>query len=435
MLTAVLIVLFLIVLNGVFSMSEVALISSRRARLEPMAEGGGPTAKGAQAALAMRADPNRFLSTVQIGITLIGIFSGAFGEAAIGQRLRVAIASVPALEPHAGLLATGIVVLVLTYLSLVVGELVPKRVGMSAPERIASAVSLPMRAVSVAAAPVVWFLSRSTDLLLLPFRGRLAEEHPVTEEDIRGMLEAAAETGAVHQSEQEIVERVFDVGDLRVRALMVPRPEIEFLDVDETPERIKIAVATAVHSHFPVCRGTLDKLVGIVHLKEIIKLNLLSQELDLEALARPALFVPETMPVLKLLDQFRERDRRIAMVVDEYGGIEGLVTLNDVVNAIIGRTTGDRPAEPLEVRRTENSWLLDGSVAAARLKGLLGELPPAGDYETLAGFVLAVLGHIPKVGERFEAAGHSFEIVDMDGQRIDRVLVVRGMGPMNSEGE
>ena len=149
----------------------------------------------------------------------------------------------------------------------------------------------------------------------------------------------------------------------------------------------------------------------------------------------PALFVPETMPVLKLLDQFRERDRRIAMVVDEYGGIEGLVTLNDVVNAIIGRTTGDRPAEPLEVRRTENSWLLDGSVAAARLKGLLGELPPAGDYETLAGFVLAVLGHIPKVGERFEAAGHSFEIVDMDGQRIDRVLVVRGMGPMNSEGE
>jgi putative hemolysin len=424
MLTASLILLLLILINGLFAAVEISMVSARRPRLEAAAEDGDA---GARAALKLRKEPNRFLSTVQIGITLIGIVSGAFGEAAIADPLAKLLARDPRLAANADLLSTIIVVALITYLALLLGELVPKRIGLALPETIATTFARPMRLLSQAAAPLVWFLSASTDLLLRPFGKHLSEQHAVTEDDIRGMIEQAAESGAVHEEEQEIVERVFEVGDLRVRSLMVPRPEVEYLDVDETPERIRIAVATAVHSHFPVCRGGLEHIIGIVHLKDIIKLGLVSESIDLEALSRPALFVPETMPVLKLLDHFRERDRRIALVVDEYGGFEGLITLNDVASAIIGKTAGDHPAEPMEVRRHDGSWLLDGSLPVARLRELLevDELPgPQGDYETLAGYVLATLGHIPQIGEQFTAGQHKFEVIDKDGQRIDRVLVV-----------
>lgn len=427
----ILIILILIAFNGVFAMSEIALVSARKGRLEQAAARGD---KNAAAALALAASPTRFLSTVQIGITMIGIFAGAYGEAAISSDLESALARVEVLKPYSRLLALAIVVLSITYLSLVFGELLPKRLAMGNPERIASFMAPPMRFLSRVAAPAVWFLTHSTDFLLSLFGTRHIEEHAVTQEDIKGMVEQAAETGAVHRAEQELVERVFKLGNRRVKSLMVPRADIEWLDAAEPIELLRIAVATSLHSHYPVCRGGLDKIVGIVHVKDVIKNSLVSDRVDLTQIARPPLFVPESTVAIKVLDTLKRTGAHVALVVDEYGALQGLITLNDLVESIIGAVTnpaGDE--EPLIIPRDENSWYLDGSLPIDQLFDLMGLQKPdereGHDYETLSGLLMAKFGHIPKPGEGFDWAGFRFEVADMDAQRVDKVLLVRTKPP------
>jgi putative hemolysin len=322
----------------------------------------------------------------------------------------------------------------LTYFTLVVGELVPKRIGLSNPEPIAMASAIPMQTLSLSAAPVVWFLSISTNLVLKLFGGLDHSGQAVTQEDIRGMVEQAAETGVVYRAEQEMVEGVFRLGDRKVKAMMVPRTDIEWLDVTDTAERVRIAVATSFHSHYPVCRGGLDDVVGVVHVKDVVKNGLVADIIDLEAIAASPLFVPEATPALKMLQTFKESGKHVALVVDEYGALEGLVSLNDIVEGIIGEVTrpGAQP-DPMVIQRADGSWLLDGSLPVDQLQELMGtEHLPEGtaasegkDYHTLGGVVVTFLGHIPRASEAFDWHGFRFEVVDMDGQRVDKVLLSR----------
>lgn len=427
-----LILLLLILLNGLFAMSEMAVVSSRKVRLEQSAKRGH---RGAAAALALINEPTRFLSTVQIGITLIGIFAGAFGEAALSRDLAAWLEGFPLVSPYAGLVATVLVVLGITYLSLVLGELVPKRLALNNAERTAAAVAIPMRWVSRLGAPFVWLLTHSTDLLLKILGSKRPQSATVTEEEIKILVEEAVAGGALLEAEHQLVDSVFRLGDLRVRALMVPRGDVEWLPADATPERIREAVANSHHSHFPVCRDGLDDIVGVVHIKDILKQGFAGGQgggraggrPSLAKVARPPLFVPESARALSLLETFRKSHLHIALVVDEHGVFQGLITLNDLVEAIIGHIGPPAPGEALEVHRADGSWLLDGSLPIARLKEILGveSLPKQdqGGFDTLSGYIMAYLGHIPRTGEALGWEGVRLEVVDMDGHRIDKVLL------------
>lgn len=425
--TAIVIILLLIVLNGLFSMSETALVSSRRVRLEQAVERGE---RGAAAALALLMDPTRFLSTVQIGITLIAILSGAYGEATLSGYVQEGLERVPALAPYASAMASTIVVLVITYLSVVIGELIPKRIALANSERISAWAARPMSVLSRVAAPAVWLLSQSTNLLMRAFGGQKEEEHAVTEEDVRGMIEQATTSGAVLELEQRLIERVFRLGDRRVKSLMVPRTDVEWLEADAPAGEIRRRVAASAHSHFPVCRGGPDKVVGVVHLKDIVKRAFTAGKFELASVMERPLFVPETAPALKLLETMRTTGRRLALVVDEFGAFVGLVTLSDIVESIVGDVLHIGEEEPEAVQRADGSWLLDGGVGLDTLWELMGlrEEPAeveGSDVETLSGLVSWRLGHIPAAGEFFELAGWRFEVVDMDRQRVDKVLMIR----------
>ena len=425
--TAIVVILLLIVLNGLFSMAETALVSARRVRLEQAAERGD---KRAAAALALHLEPTRFLSTVQVGITLIAILSGAFGEASLAGHRQSRLERIPALAPYPSTLASTVVVLVITYLSVVLGELVPKRLALANAERISAWSAWPMSVVSRVAAPAVWLLSASTNLLMGAFGRRKAEEHAVTEEDVRGMIEQAASTGAVLELEQRLIERVFRLGDRRVKSLMVPRTEVEWLEIDAPPAEVRRTVARSAHSHFPVCRGGLDKVVGVVHLKDIVKRSLTAGTIALTAVMERPMFVPETAPALTLLETMRTSGRRLALVVDEWGAFVGLVTLSDIVERIVGDVLEVGEGEPEVSRREDGSWLLDGGVPLDRLWDIMGlrEEPAevaGSDVETIGGLVSWRLGHIPTPGEAFDLAGWRFEVVDMDRQRVDKVLLMK----------
>jgi putative hemolysin len=337
----------------------------------------------------------------------------------------------PSVQPYARAISTTIVVLAITYVSLVIGELVPKRLALNHPETVARLVALPMQVLSRITAPFVHFLTLSTDFVLLLLGSKSGRNEDVTEEDIRGLIEKGTEAGVIHETEQVLMERVFTVGDLRVSALMIPRIEIDWLGADYPIERIRIAVATSSHSHFPVCRGGLDELIGVVHVKEMVKHGLMAgSSIDLTKLAQKPMFVPETTLALDLLNQFKESSRHLAFVVDEFGGIEGLITLNDIVEAIIGQITraGEESA-PLIVQRGQDSWLIDGMLPIAELKRLLAlEALPKEDeagYQTVGGMVITQLGQIPRTGQRFDWEAFSFEVVDMDRHRVDKVMVTR----------
>ena len=421
----IVLIIVLVVANGVFSMSETAVVSARKARLQQRADSGDPRAR---AALGLADAPNIFLATVQVGITLIGILSGAFGGATIASRLTPLLAAVPALAPYADTLAVGLVVLVITYLSLVVGELVPKRIALNNPEGIAALVARPMGLLARLTAPVVWWLSVSTDALVALLRIRTSTEPPVTEEEIGVLLEQGARAGVFLESERDMVANVFAFTDQRVRDLMTPRPDIRWLDLEDRPEAHARTIAASVYSRFPVCRGDLDHVLGVVRAKDLLVRALAQQPLDLAAAMRHPLFVPESTPTLRVLERFRQTGEHLALVVDEYGGTAGLVTLNDVLEAIVGDVpAADEPDDPRALRRGDGSWLLDGALAVSVFTALLGiKEPPAGagvDYRTLGGFVVACLGHIPVEGDRVVWAGLQFEVVDMDGNRVDKVLV------------
>jgi putative hemolysin len=430
----ILLILFLLLLNAAFVMSEIAIVSSRRVRLEQLAERGKP---GAVLALKLANNPTRSLAIVQIAITLIGIVSGALGEARIADDFREFFSGFAALKPLAGVLATIAMVATLGYLSTLFGELLPKRLGLINPERVAAIVARPMMFASRLATPIVWLLSASCDAILAALRINAPKES-VSEEEIKGMIAQGTQEGVFHAQEQQIVERVFRFADVRVRALMVPRTEIDWIDASTTISMVRTIVAASPHSHFLVCDGSLDKLVGVVHVKDLIKVGLFAgEDIKLVEIAGKPLYVPDASKALKVLDVFRETGNHIAVVVDEFGGTEGLITLNDLVGSIVGEVSaGGIPTEAAAVQRDDGSWLVDATITVPEFLDFLA-LPPElfADYSsvnTLGGLVFAIFGRMPHTGEKIAEAGVEFEIVDMDARRIDKVLIRRVPGSSTS---
>ncbi|MCC6428505.1 MAG: HlyC/CorC family transporter [Phycisphaerales bacterium] len=428
---ALAVLLLLILINGVLALAEIAIISSKKILLRQEAEAGNSRAA---AALALAENPNLVLSTTQTGITLVAILSGMVGEAALADDLQRAIEPIELIKPYSHLTASIITVVGITYLSLLLGELVPKRFAIAHPERIAKFMAMPMTLLSKATHPIVVLLSLSTNLVLKPFSRLIAAGQAVTEDEVRGIIQQAAEQGVLQVAEHQLVERVLRLGDQQVRNLMVPRTEIEWLDADAGIEQIKVAVATSVHSHFPVCRGSLDDIVGVVHVKDLIRHALVSDNIRVGDIARVPLYIPEATQAIKLPDRFRQAGTRFGFVVDEYGGVEGVITLNDVLEALIGEAaTPETVRDTLAVQRADGSWLLDGGLPIDQLKSLTGldELPKedAGEYTTLAGMVMAVLGHIPRTGELFQWQDWRIEVIDLDGPKIDKVLASRVSPP------
>lgn len=429
------ILVFLILFNASFVIVEMALVSSRRARLESMAAKGH---RGARAALRLLDNPTGYLSTVQVGITVAGVLMGAFGEDAVAERLAERLREIPAIAPYAHAIALTVTVFTLTLVIIVAGELVPKRLAQIAPETFACLGARPMWAISRIAAPIVWLLSRSTNLILklVPIRARPSEEHVV--EDVKALVATGAEAGVLHKTEQQLVERVFKLSDLGVKALMVPRTDVQFLLIDDPIARVRAVAATSSHSHFPICKTGLDDLIGVVHIKDLVRRGLIAgaDEPDggdlgtggLAQLVQPPLFVPESTPAIKMLETFRNEKTHIAFVLDEYGVLEGLVTLYDVIEALVGEVTRRGDVEdPSIVARGDGSYLLDGMLSVAELRDLLKveELPheKMAGYETLGGLIMTYLGRIPATGDNFTWNTFKFEVVDMDKARVDKVMV------------
>lgn len=430
----ILLILLLILINGLFAMSEIAIVSSRRVRLQQMAEEGD---SGARAALLLSEHPTRFLSTVQIGITLIGVLSGAFGEAAITQRLIPVFRDISWLAPYAKPLATGCMVVAVTYVSLVIGELVPKRIGMQAPERIARILAPVMAGLARITMPLVMLLSRSTDFLLNTFRLNPENAPSVTQEEIKVLVAEGIESGVFEKAEQDLIENVMRLDHYQLGQVMTARADVTGVDLQDTPEEQQAVMLAARHSYLPVFNGGIDDVVGVVAVHDLFAQRLRQQELDIQSAMQFPVFVPASISPLTLLDTFRERKQHIALVVDEYGSVQGLVTLKDVMDALMGEmSTHDSDSQdPDVVRRDDGSYLLDGSLSIDRFKLLfpieLGDMEEGGrDYQTLAGLVLFLRGHVPETGEHFEWSHLHFEIVDMDRRRIDKLLVRR----LNSDG-
>jgi putative hemolysin len=426
-------IILLILLNGFFAMSETALVSSRKARLRQRAEEGD---RGARAALELADSPNRFLSTVQIGISLIGVLAGAFGGATLARPLAGALRGVPALAPYAGSVAFGAVVVAITYLSLILGELVPKRLALNGAEVVASRVSGPMRLISTITSPAVWFLSASTEAVLGLLRARSTPESPVSEQEVEILMEEGARAGVFEEEERDLVRRALQLDDRPVHELMTPRPKVAWLDADDPQEEVLRQAREAGHSYYPVARGDLDDLLGIASVKDAWVRQAFGEPADLLDSLRRSPLVPEGAPATDALEAFKRSGLPTALVIDERGHIEGLVTLTDVLEALVGEVPGeDEPAEEALLRREDGSWLVDGLLAAHELKKHLGTrgLPREGetDYQTVGGMVMEALGRVPEEGDRFEWEGYSFEVLDMDGRRVDKVLVapVRNTDP------
>ncbi len=421
----ILFILLLIIGNGVFAMSEIAVVSARKARLQQQIDQGNV---GARIALKLANSPGRFLATVQIGITLVGIFAGAFGGATIAEKLTAALRAVPPLAPYSDALGFGIVVVCITYLSLVIGELVPKQVALNNPEGIASKVAKPMQLLSKVAAPIVRVLNVSTQAVVNLLGVRASEEPPITEDEVRLLIRQGTEIGTFKQAEQDIVERVFRLDDLSVKAIMTPRNRIVWLDQEEPFEQNHQRIANSPHSRFPVCQGSLDEVLGIVLVKNLYVNRAIDSSTDLTAYLQQPLFVPEGLWALKLLEMFKQTGMQMALVVDEYDVLQGLVTLNDILEAIVGEIpSAGEQNEPQAIRREDGSWLLDGMLSIEEVQQVLtiSELPEVGrdHYQTFGGFIIAHLGRIPASADYFEWQGLHFEVVDMDGNRVDKVLV------------
>lgn len=411
--------------NGLFAMSEMAIVSARKTKLRSAAEAGDAKAR---TALALAESPTRFLSTVQIGISFIAVMLGALGGASFTQPISDWLDNYPLLAPYSEPIAFGLVVLLVSYISLVLGELVPKRIALNSPERIAGAIAGPMQKLSIVVSPVVHVLGFSTESVLKFLGQSQKTPTPIGEEEIKSLIVESSEAGALASSERNILVRVFQLGDRRANSVMKPRPEIIWLDVDDAMEVNWQKVLASGYSRYPVCRGDLDTMLGIVYLKDLLKAARSGEQLDLTMRLHQPLIVPETKPALEILDMFKKCGTHMAVVVNEFGGIEGIVTLGDILEVLVGYVgTVEQPYEPQAVRREDGSWLFDGTLPIDEVKEYLelrtwpGE--ESGHYQTLGGFVMTQLGRIPTTGERFEWAGLSFEVVDMDGRRIDKVLV------------
>ena len=416
-----LVVACLILLNVFFAKSELAMMSSRRARLEQMAEEGK---RGARAAIRLIDEPTRFLSTVQVGITLVGVLAGAYSGATLAEPLGDSLIDV--LGNYAYPASVAIVVAGITYLSLVVGELVPKRIALNNPEGIAARVAPFMSKLSVVGAPIVWLLRISTEALIKLLGVPERPESTVTEEEVKSMIAEGTRTGVFHTAERDMIDGVLRLADRSVRSVMTPRVEVVWIDLDDPPETIRTEIAESGHSRFPAGRRGLEEFDGVVHTKDLLDQLARTGAFDIAASLREPLVVHEGTPAMKLLDMFRENPVHMAIVVDEYGVVEGIVTPTDILVAIAGDLPEDMAdLEQSAIRREDGSWLMDGMIGIDEAELLLDRKAMRGDedFETLAGFVLARLGQIPQTGDHFTWDGLRFEIVDMDGRRIDRILV------------
>lgn len=420
-------IMLLIFLNGVFAMSEMAIVSARKHRLQQWADDGHP---GASKAVELVDQPTRFLSTVQVGITSIGVLSGALGEDAIAKPLLPYLEAIPQLQQYAEELALAATVIVITYLSLILGELVPKRLALHYPEGIAAWMARPMHWLSLAALPAVKTLTLSTECVLWLLRVKPKRAPSITEEEIKILLQQGTEEGVFEESEQKLMENILRLGDRKVGAIMRPRKDIVFLDMSQTFDENRRRIIDHRYWILPLCENGLENIVGIVKTKDLLNRVLMGEQPDLKSIAIPALYVPESLSLMELLEQFRASHLHTALVVDEYGEVEGLVSLGDVLGAIVGHLPSfageDRPEI---VQREDGSWLVDGMLDIDRLKALfdLDELPEekTGEFNTVGGFVMLHLGRVPKTADYFELDRLRIEVVDMDGNRVDKVLVSR----------
>ena len=419
----ILILIALIVLNGAFAMSEIALVTARRARLARLAEDGD----GAAAiAIKLGDEPTRFLSTIQIGITSIGILNGIVGEAALAGPLALWLQTLGMDQQVSEIGATVLVVLVITYVSIVIGELVPKRIGQIDPEGIARLVARPMNFLSIASRPFVHLLAGSTSLLLRLIGQRETSGPSVTEEEIHAMLTEGSAAGVIEKSEHEMVRNVFRLDDRQIASLMVPRSDIVWLDVTRPIEENLALMANSDHSRFPVCRGGLDEILGIVGSKQLFNQTLRGSEVDLTKEFQAPVFVPESLTGMELLSQFRVSGTHMVFVVDEYGEVQGMVTVQDLIESVTGEFQSNDTEEAWAVQREDGSWLLDGLIPIVELKDRLGfkSVPEEekGRYHTLTGMVMWLLGRLPNTGDIATWEGWRLEVVDLDGKRIDKVL-------------
>ncbi|MBP7774242.1 HlyC/CorC family transporter [Candidatus Woesebacteria bacterium] len=421
-----LIIIFLFILiNGVFAMSEIAVLSAKKSRLQVLANEGN---RNAQVALELAKSPGKFLSTVQTGITLVGIFAGAFGGATLAESLARQLQVIPFLSPYSGVISLVCVVSLITYLSLVVGELVPKRIALSNPEKIALLVARPLNRLSLMSGPIVSFLSMSTDFILKTLGIKDGAAATISDEEIRTLFREGTLAGTFEIAEKEIVERTMRLSDKKVSALMTPRKEIAWIDVDSRFKTIRNVIASHSHSHFPVCRDSLDKVVGIIRTESLLVNFLVEEKIDLKKLMQKPLFIPESMDSLKVLDLFQKTGVHMALVADEYGNTRGLISLTDLLEEIVGDipTINEFDEEEI-VKRDDGSFLVDGLVAIDELaeyfqmKKLPGQ--KTGLYHTVGGLATNMIGSIPKTGDSFEAAGYKFEVLDMDGNRVDKILL------------
>lgn len=414
------IIIGLILLNGILSMSEIALVSARKARLELDAKRGN---KSAQTALKLAGEPDRFLSTIQIGITLIGILTGLYSGEAFAYNLAEVVRHVPVLEPYALGVSKTIIVIIVTYLTLIMGELVPKRIGMGYAERVSMLVAKPMYFLSKLALPFVWLLSKSTSLVIKITGIKANEENKVTEEEIKAIVKEGFDGGEVQEVEQDIVERVFNLGDRNVGSIMTHRSDLVWLDVTDSIEKIREKVQENLFNIYPVASEKFDNIKGVVYLKDLFG-RIDKPDFSLEEVIRPAQYLPENQSVYNALEQFKEARVKYGIVTDEFGGIQGIVTLKDIMEGLIGQVP-EVGEEAEIVQRADGSWLVDGQYNFYDFLEYfdMEDLYAEHDYNTLSGLILEILERVPKTGETLTWLTFEFEIVDMDGARIDKVLV------------
>ncbi|TFZ02494.1 HlyC/CorC family transporter [Ramlibacter henchirensis] len=429
-----LLIALLTLLNGVFAMSEMALASSRKARLLALAEEGD---KGAVVALRMLEHPTQFLSTVQVGITSISVLTGIVGEAAFSAGLARWLQGFGMPHAPSAIVATAIVVAIITFISIIFGELVPKRIAQLHPENVSRLVALPMDWLARAASPFVKLLSATTQAVLKLLRIDTTQVRGMTEEEIAHSLEEGVDAGVIEAQEHQMVRNVFHLDDRALSSMMVPRSDVEWIDASASvAEALVLAGQGGAHSWYPVCRGSLEDVVGVVSVARLLSLGPAHQG-AVEAQAVPAAFVPETLTGMELLEQFRRQSHRVVFVVDEYGVVQGLVTPRDLLEAITGELRPDVQTEAWATPRDDGSWLLDGLMPVAELKARLDirDLPEEdrGRYNTVAGLLMSVSGHLPRVGERIDCGDWIFEVVDLDGKRIDKVLAVKAVDAMTQK--
>jgi putative hemolysin len=409
----------LLVINAILIMAETALLSSRKVRLQNELNKGD---QRAGVALKLTENPTQFLSVTQIGITTIDMLLGALTGATIGVWIDTQLDKYPALEPYSAVIGLLVGVLPVTYLSLVLGDLVPKRLAMRNPEGVSSAFAGIMLFFTRAFSPLVRFLSFSTESILRVIGVRITEEPPVTEEEIHLLIDQGTQAGVFEEAEQDMVEGVFSLGDQRVYSLMTPRTDIVYLDIGDSVQQIREKIAKSEFSRFPVRQGSLDTILGMVKARDLLVRSLGGEEIKLKDLLKPAYFIPETMLASRALEIFKEKGTELLLVIDEFGGIQGLLTINDILEEIVGQIELE---EPQAMQRQDGSWLLDGMLEVDEFKDIfkLGTLPHEDEYETLSGFVMMSLGRVPQTADHFEWQGLRFEIIDMDGRRVDKVLV------------